>query len=150
MAEMNDEVFQELFGSWSEELPDVIDYQLMSLESTSTLIPENGNLHESTLENPPFQEEEANFNLRIHQLEQKFVTLVFTFFKLILFSQREFEMRINQKINELEDAQKRQKCYSKLLEKWTAEVQLILERLTKKLTDSQAKEQNPGKNVIHT
>lgn len=82
----------------------MIDYQLMSLKSTFTLIPENENLHESTLKNLPFQEEETNFNLKINQLKQKFVTLVFTFFKLILCSQRKFKMKINQEINELKDA----------------------------------------------
>lgn len=151
MAEMSDEAFQELFGSWSEGLPDVIDYQqLMSLEPTTTLISENNNLHESTLEISPFEEEEGKIHLRLHQLEQRLVALISTSFKLISCSLREFEMRTNQRINELEEAQKRQKHYSRILEKWTVEVQLILERLTKKSTDIQTKEQKPGEDIIHT
>lgn len=37
-----------------------------------------------------------------------------------------------------------------MLEKWTAEVQFIFEWSTKKLTDSHAKEQKPGMDIIHT
>ena len=37
-----------------------------------------------------------------------------------------------------------------MLEKWTAEVQLIFEWSTKKLIDSHAQEQKPGMDIIHT
>lgn len=89
----------------------------MSLELTTTLISENNNPHESTLEISPFEEEESKIYLRLHQLEQKLVTLINTSFKLISYSLREFEMRTHQRINELEEAQKRQKHYSRMLEK---------------------------------
>lgn len=118
MAEMSDEVFQELFESWSKGLLEVIDYQhLMSLESTTTLILENNNFHESTLEITLFEEEENKVYLRLYQLEQKLVTLISISFKLISCSLCKFEMRTNQRINKLEKAQERQKCYSRMLEK---------------------------------
>lgn len=118
MAEMSNEVFQELFESWSKELPEVIDYQhLMLLESTTTLIPKNNNFHESTLEITPFEEEEDKVYLRLYQLEQRLVTLITTSFKLILCSLCKFEMRTNQRINKLKEAQERQKYYSRMLEK---------------------------------
>lgn len=67
----------------------------MSFELTTTLIPENNNPHESTMETTPFEEEKDKFHLRLHQLEQRLVILISTSFKLILYSQRKFEMRTN-------------------------------------------------------
>ena len=118
MAEMSNKAFQELFRSWSKWLPDVIDYQqLISLEPTTTLISENNNPHESTLEISFFEEEEGKIHLRLHQLEQRLVAFISTSFKLISYSLHKFKMRTNQRINELEEAQKRQKHYSRMLEK---------------------------------
>lgn len=123
---------------------------MISLESTITLILKNNIPHESTLEITPFEEEEDKFLLRLYQLEQRLVILISTFLKLILYNLCKFEIKTNQRIIELEKAQECQKCYFRMLEKWTVEVQLILEQLTKKLTNIQIKEQKPGEDIIYT
>lgn len=89
----------------------------MSLESTTILILEDNNLHKSTLKITLFKKKKDQIYLRLYPLRQRLVTLINTSFKPILYSLRKFEMRTNQRINKLKETQKRQKCYSKMLEK---------------------------------